>query len=148
MERSVMFACGDRRVVQLPDVMTEEAADDLATFLSRTLCVRCRIVQRTHIVTHLQESLGLLPLTAPDPRQQAIAEQVRVVVVLGCLPEQGHPSYESVLDSLRALIHVRLDAAFWIERRAVLWERQRVPFVLADLQYEAALLTIEHLTSC
>lgn len=143
MERSIVFTCGHKRAVQLPDVMAEEAATSLALFLSRTLCLRCRAVHRAQIVNQLQESLGLLPLKAPDPRQQALAEQVRLVVLLQSLPQQGHPCSDHVLLSLRTLIHARLDAAFWIERRAILWERERLPFVLADLHQEATLHTLQ-----
>jgi hypothetical protein len=148
MERLVVFACRHRFPVPLPHAITEKDADELAVFLSRMRCMYCQQSQRYHNALHLQQRLDLFPLTASDPCHRAMAEQVRAEIVRSCLPEQESPGFAVSLAALRLLVHARLDADFWIERRAVLWDPQRVPLVLADLQCEATLLACGHLALC
>ena len=148
MELLVVFACRHRLPVSLPHTMTEEAINEFAMFLSRMRCMYCQQSQRYHNALRLQQRLDLFPVTASDPCHRAMAEQVRAEVVRRCVPTQESPGFAASLAAVRLLVHARLDAAFWIERRAVLWDPQRVPLVLADLQCEATLLASGHLALC
>lgn len=119
------FACGHHRRVSLPAALAPEGREIMLRLLRGSSCAACRIEQRRLFARRLNAVFGLHPLQG-DPEQVGIAEDVRAYVLQMFAPSPLAVSVEQDRQALAQVIAVlnrRLDAAFWVERRSVLWEK-------------------------
>ncbi len=138
-EYLVTYACGSdnnhhTRVVSFPGSMSPEAVEEMLRVLSRSWCPACHRQQRQQQARRYSRRLGLLPLSGSDADQLGLAEEVRARLLQDFISSQ---TKLQALATLISLVNRCLDPDFWIEHRMILWDRQLVGEMVADLQARA-----------
>jgi hypothetical protein len=127
----VTFACGHTKMLDLLSTTSEEVKQATLALLERSYCASCHRLQRQAFARALRDTFGLAPLVGQDAAQNDLAEEVRIHLF-----EMLYPSLsDEALPALVAVLLLRTDALFWIERRSLLWStnKQRIALTLLDL---------------
>ena len=129
--RMVQFACGHTRMLDMLPTTSEQVKQTTLSLLERSYCAACHRLQRQAFALQLRDAFGLVPLAGSDALQTGLAEEVRIHLL-----EMLSPALAAeALPALVAVLNLRTDAAFWLERRSVLWStnKQLIGTVLLDL---------------
>lgn len=127
----VRFVCGHTKVLDMLPTTSEEVKQSTLELLERSYCAACHRLQRQSKALKLRDAFGLVPLEGFDALQKGLAEEVRIHLLEMLYPSLG----AEALPALVVVLNLRIDTAFWIERREILWStnKQRMVTVLLDL---------------
>lgn len=132
---TVTYACGTgasphTRIIYLPGSASVVTVEETLKLLSKSWCPACHRGQRQRDARHYSHAFGLTPLASSNSHQLALAEIVRASFLELFVTSQADTEAIAILISL---INRCVEADFWIEHRAILWDRRRIGDILIDL---------------